>query len=168
LAKGGYRTECYCRNHRNRESPARASAEESLHYAWDEAVVAVLEQQLGTHAPDATARKLEALYPAATDLARWKPGESEQIAWESHQLVEADVYRALGDTGEAVHAGFLRPATRTPVTLSSSYTQREAQVAGRQLAKAGYRLAGLLNKTLERPRVQEDLRGRSPRRPQGG
>ena len=58
-----------------------APAEENLHYAWDDAVVTVLEKQLGTTEPEATARKLEALHPAAGDLATWKPGESEQIAW---------------------------------------------------------------------------------------
>jgi hypothetical protein len=36
-----------------------APAEENLHYAWDDAVVAVLEKQLGTTGPEATARKLE-------------------------------------------------------------------------------------------------------------
>jgi hypothetical protein len=51
-----------------------APAEENLHYAWDDAVVAVLERQLGTCAPEATARKLEALYPASGELAVWKPG----------------------------------------------------------------------------------------------
>jgi hypothetical protein len=55
----------------------------------------VLEKQLGTTEPEATARKLEALYPAAGDLATWKPGESEQIAWESHQLAETNLYSAL-------------------------------------------------------------------------
>jgi hypothetical protein len=59
-------------------------AEENLHYAWDDAAVVVLEKQLGTHDPEATARKLEALYPATDDLATWKPNESERIAWESH------------------------------------------------------------------------------------
>jgi hypothetical protein len=40
-------------------------AEDNLHYAWDDAVVTVLDKQLGTAEPEATARKLEALYPAA-------------------------------------------------------------------------------------------------------
>jgi S1/P1 Nuclease len=71
-------------------------AEQNLHYAWDDAVVMVLEKQLGTAEPEATARKLEVLYPAGGDLATWKLGESEQIAWESHQLAETDVYRPLG------------------------------------------------------------------------
>jgi hypothetical protein len=123
-----------------------APAEENLHYAWDDAVVVVLEKQLGTNEPDATARKLEALYPAAGDLATWKPGESEQIAWESHQLAESEVYRALGIPVRAcVLDASCDPATRAPVTLTPTYIEREGQVAGRQLAKAGHRLAALLN-----------------------
>jgi S1/P1 Nuclease len=50
-----------------------APAEENLHYAWDDAVVAVLERQLRTNDPEATARKLEALHPAGGELAMWKP-----------------------------------------------------------------------------------------------
>src|SRR5215472_3846813 len=53
-----------------------APVEENLHYTWDDAVVAVLEKQLETDQPKATASKLEALYPAAGDLATWRPGES--------------------------------------------------------------------------------------------
>jgi hypothetical protein len=45
-----------------------APAEENLHYAWDDAVVVVLEKQLGTNELEATARKLEAIYPATGDL----------------------------------------------------------------------------------------------------
>jgi hypothetical protein len=116
-------------------------AEENLHYAWDDAVVAVLEKQLGTSEPEATAHKLETLYSAVGDLATWKPGESEQIAWESHQLAEADVYRALGIPERPCALHTCGPATTTPVALSPAYMDREGQVAGRQLARAGYRLA---------------------------
>jgi hypothetical protein len=122
-----------------------APAEDNLHYAWDDAVVAVLEKELGTSQPEATVLKLEALYPAAGDLATWKPSESEQIAWESHQLAEADVYRALAIPERPCAPHSCDPATSTPITLSSAYMEREGQVAGRQLAKAGHRLAALLN-----------------------
>jgi hypothetical protein len=130
-------------------------AEENLHYAWDDAVVAVLEKQFGTTEPEATARKLEALYPAAGDLATWKPGESEQIAWESHQLAETDVYSALKIPGRPCTLHSCDPATKTPITPSAAYMDREGQVAGRQLAKAGHRLAALLNQiwSPEAPRL---------------
>jgi hypothetical protein len=119
--------------------------EENLHYAWDDAVVAVLEKQLETDQPKSTASKLEALYPTAGDPVAWKPGESEQIAWESHQLAETDVYRPLGIPERACNLHSCDPVTGTPVPLSSAYMEHEAPVAGRQLTKAGHQLAGLLN-----------------------
>jgi hypothetical protein len=119
--------------------------EKNLHYAWDDAVVTVLEKQLGTNNPEATARKLEALYPTAGDIATWEPGEAEQIAWESHQLADSDVYRALGIPERPCLMHSCDPATSTPVTLSQAYMEREAPVASRQLVKGGHRLAALLN-----------------------
>jgi hypothetical protein len=118
--------------------------EENLHYTWDDAVVAVLEKQFETDQPKATARKLEALYPAGGDLSTWKPGESERIAWESHQLAETDVYRPLGIPERACTLHSRDPTTSTPVPLSSAYMEHEGSVAGRQLTKAGHRLAALL------------------------
>jgi S1/P1 Nuclease len=122
-----------------------APAEENLHNTWDDAVVGVLEMQRGTTQPEASARKLEALYPATAHQKTWKPGESEQIAWESHQLAETNVYQALGIPERPCELHSCNPATRTPVALSSAYMEREARVAGRQLAQAGQRLAALLN-----------------------
>ena len=122
-----------------------APVEENLHYAWDDAVVAVLEKQLETDQPEATARKLEKLYPTAGDFDTWKPGEPERIAWESHQLAEADVYRVLGIPERACTLDSCDPTTRMPVTLNSAYMEHEAPVTGRQLTKAGHRLAALLN-----------------------
>jgi S1/P1 Nuclease len=122
-----------------------APAEENLHFAWDDAVVVVLEKQLGTSDPEATAHKLEALYPATVDPATWKPGESEQIAWESHQLAETDVYPGLGIPERPCSLHSCDPGTSVPVTLSPAYIERGAQIAGSQLAKAGHRLAALLN-----------------------
>jgi hypothetical protein len=121
-----------------------APAEDNLHYAWDDAVVVVLEKELDTTDAEATAHKLEALYPDTDDLKTWKPGESEQIAWESHQLAEADVYGALGIPERACSMHSCDSATSKPVTMSQTYMDREGHVAGRQLTKAGHRLAALL------------------------
>jgi len=98
--------------------------EENLHYAWDDAVVAVLEKQLETDQPKAIARKLEALYPTAGDMVTWKPGESEQIAWELHQLAESDVYGELGIAGRRCELHSCDPATSTPIMLSPAYMER--------------------------------------------
>jgi hypothetical protein len=93
-------------------------AENNLHYVWDDAVVIVLEKQLGTTEPEATARKLEAMYPATTDLATWRPEESEQIGRESHQLAESNVYRELGIPERPCELHSCDAATRTAITLS--------------------------------------------------
>src|SRR5215472_4992110 len=114
-------------------------------YAWDDAVVTVLENQLRTSDPGSTARKPESLYPAVGRLTTWKPGELNWIAWESHQLAETEVYRALRIPERSCSLHSCDPATRMPVTLSSTYMEREGQVAGRRLAKARHRLAVLLN-----------------------
>jgi hypothetical protein len=41
--------------------------ERKISHVWDDAVVAVLDKQLGTADPEATARKLELLYPSCSD-----------------------------------------------------------------------------------------------------
>ena len=120
-------------------------AEENLHYAWDDAVVVNLEQQLGTHAPEATARKLEALYPERADSFTWQPGTSQQIAWETHELADKDVYGALGIPERPCEMQTCDPATGAAVTMSPAYMKRAGDIAGHQLAKAGYRLAALMN-----------------------
>jgi S1/P1 Nuclease len=121
-----------------------APAEANLHYAWDDAVVTALEKELETHDTEATARKLESLYPTKGTIDKWNAGESERIAWESHRLAETDVYRALRIPERPCSLDSCVPATSMPVTLSPAYMEREGQVTGRQLAKAGHRLAALL------------------------
>jgi S1/P1 Nuclease len=76
---------------------------------------------------------------------RGSQAKSEQIAWESHQLAETDVYQALGIPGRPCELHSCDPGTRTAITLNETYMDREAQVAGSQLAKAGHRLASLLD-----------------------
>jgi hypothetical protein len=72
-----------------------------------------------------------------------------------HHLAETDVYRALGIPEKPCSLQSCDPATRTPVTLSPAYMDRGGQVAGHELAKAGHRLAALLNEiwSPEAPRL---------------
>jgi S1/P1 Nuclease len=126
-------------------------AEANLHFVWDDGVVVVLESQLGTTGPEATARKLEQLYPAAKNSFEWRSGAAEQIAWQSHQLAKSEVYRALGIPKRPCTPSACDHATSTPIALSQDYMKREASVAGRQLARAGYRLALLLNQIWPSP-----------------
>jgi hypothetical protein len=122
-----------------------APEEENLHFVWDDGLVVILERQLGTHSPESTARALEALYPASKNSCDWKSGGSTQIAWASHQLAATDIYGALGIPERSCSLHSCDPATRTPISLTQDYMKREASVAGRQLARAGYCLAARLN-----------------------
>jgi hypothetical protein len=120
-------------------------AEKNLHNVWDDAVVVLLEHQLGTHDPVATANELEKLYPRAEETKGWTPDESEQTAWESHQIAKTEIYGNLGIVERPCTQNWCDPSTRVAVTLGPAYMDHAAKVAGRQLARAGYRLAALLN-----------------------
>jgi len=117
--------------------------EENLHFAWDDAVVVELEHQLGTHDPRATATALERIDPQSVRSAR--PVNPEQMAWESHELARTDVYGALHIPELPCAPSACRSATPGKVVMSDAYMKREAGVAGKRLALAGYRLARILN-----------------------
>jgi hypothetical protein len=106
------------------------------------AVVVVLEKQLETQNPESTAHKLETLYPAAGDLATWKAGESEQIAWESHQLAETNIYSVLGIPEKPCSLHSCDPVTKTPVTLSSAYMDNEAPSCRPPTCESGASFSG--------------------------
>ena len=82
--------------------------EENLHYAWDDAVVTVLEKQLETDQPKATARKLEALYPAGGDLSTWKPGRVRANRMGVASTGRNGRLSPARDTGEGVQPRFVR------------------------------------------------------------
>jgi hypothetical protein len=83
-------------------------AEENLHYAWDDAVVAV-EKQLGTSDPEATAHKLEALYPPRVISRHGNPASQTKIAWESHQLARPTFIVPLEAVLDAIPVTLLLP-----------------------------------------------------------
>ena len=116
--------------------------EDNLHFAWDDAVVVNLERQLGTHTPRATATALERIYPQATVAS--KSVNPEQMAWESHELAKSDVYGALGIAQRPCSPAACDSAP-AKIVMSDAYMKREAKVAGKRLAQAGYRLARILN-----------------------
>ena len=97
--------------------------------------------------PDSTAQKLEQLYANQKDADSWKPGATSDIAWESNQVARTQIYQALGIPIELcepdVHSRAHAPAG--PVNLDTTYMNKAASTAGEQLAKAGFRLASLLN-----------------------
>ena len=84
------------------------------------------------------------MYASQKDADSWKPGSTGDIAWESNQVARTQIYQALGLPCEPdVHSCAHAPAG--PVNLDTSYMNKAASTAGEQLAKAGFRLASLLN-----------------------
>ena len=123
---------------------SRSSANE-LHAVWDTTVVHGLEHSIDAGKPEATARRLEQTYAAERETDSWIP--AEDIAWESNQIARRDIYGALQIPIERCQPAAdlcVNPAGRI-VELSTSYLDRGNVIAGHQLAKAGFRLASLLN-----------------------
>ena len=119
------------------ESPEPANA---LHSLWGERLVSHLEHELHTLGPADTAAALERRFP---DNDTNCPARAE-IAWESHQLAESEVYKRLGIPMQPCQpTACIKP--KETVKVSQRYLDREWKVAGRQIATGGYRLAALLN-----------------------
>jgi hypothetical protein len=122
-----------------------------LHDTWDRVLVQQVENELGTGNVKATARKLEEKFGSEKDTFAWKPDSTAAVAWESTEIARKDVYTALQIPQEACKPDLtncnLAPAeiTNLSVNLSPDELKRESDIAARQLAKAGYRLASLLN-----------------------
>jgi hypothetical protein len=121
------------------------SRETNLHATWDTTVVRGLEYSIDSGRPETTAHKLERIYAAEKDADSWIA--ADDIAWESNQVARSDIYAALQIPVEPCQPAAnvcINPAGH-PVELDSSYLDHADAVAGHQLAKAGFRLASLLN-----------------------
>ncbi|HEV2171249.1 MAG TPA: S1/P1 nuclease [Candidatus Binatus sp.] len=135
------------------ESRSRAR---NLHDAWDTAIVRHLEYDLDSGRPETTAHKLERKYSAEQASDSWIP--ADDIAWESHQLARSDIYDALRIPLEPCQPKLnlcVNPVGH-PVELDSAYMKSSSEVAGHQLAKAGFRLASLLNQIWTMPVAPSD------------
>jgi hypothetical protein len=119
----------------------------NLHAAWDTAVVYHLQDSMSSRTPDATAQKLEQTYARDKDADSWNPGSTNDIAWESSQIARSQIYGALNIPVEPCQpeVDSCTAAPQGTVDLDSSYMDRASKLAGQQLAKAGFRLASLLN-----------------------
>jgi S1/P1 Nuclease/Metal binding domain of Ada len=102
-----------------------------------------LEESGGT--PEATARKLEQTYAGEKALDAWITGHTDDIAWESNHIARSDIYAALQIPVEPCEPAAAVCSNEPEVNLSSAYIDHAETVAGHQLAKAGFRLASLLN-----------------------
>ncbi len=132
------------------------SREKDLHQVWDTTVVRRLEYSVDTGRPETTAHKLERTYAAERDADSWIP--ADDIAWESNQVARTDIYGALHIPMEPCQPTVdicINPAGRI-VELDSSYLDDADVIAGHQLAKAGFRLASLLNETWTQPADPSD------------
>ena len=119
------------------------SGARNLHDAWDTAIVLRLEGTDGS--PEATARKLEQTYAGEKALDAWIPGHTEDVAWESNQIARSDIYAALQIPVEPCERPAAVCSNEPDVDLTPAYMDLGEVVAGHQLAKAGFRLASLLN-----------------------
>lgn len=133
------------------------SREKDLHAVWDTTVVRRLERSIDSGRAEATAHRLEQTYAAEREIDPWIP--ADDIAWESKQVARADIYAALKIPIEPC-----RPATDTcsnfpgrVVELNEPYMNHAETIAGHQLAKAGFRLASLLNGIWLQPVSSNDV-----------
>jgi hypothetical protein len=129
-------------------SPASA---QNLHHTWDKVLVQRVMRGLRTRTPRTTATKLAAQFAAEKDAFTWSTAGAAGVAWESTEIARQDVYAALRISRRACKPvlpscnAAPRAVKRLALALSPDELQRESDIAARQLAKAGYRLASLLN-----------------------
>jgi len=114
----------------------------NLHAAWDTAIVRRLEVDRGC---EAMAHDLEKTYAGERASDAWIPGHTNDIAWESNLIARSDIYAALGIPVEPCEAPAAVCNHKPGVDLKPAYMDRADVIAGHQLAKAGFRLASLLN-----------------------
>jgi nuclease S1 len=132
------------------------SRETNLHAVWDTTVVHRLEDSLDSGRPETTAHKLERTYAAEKEADSWIP--ADDIAWESNQIARSDIYAALHIPIEPCQPtvnACINPLGHS-VELNSSYLDHADALAGHQLAKAGFRLASLLNEIWTQPVAPND------------
>jgi S1/P1 Nuclease len=127
------------------------SRETNLHAVWDTTVVRGLEYDIDSGRPETTAHKLERTYAAERTTDSWIP--ADDIAWESNQIARSDIYAALQipiEPCQPTISACPNPVGR-PLELDSSYLDHSDTIAGHQLARAGFRLASLLNEMWTQP-----------------
>jgi hypothetical protein len=125
------------------------SRAKNLHAVWDTTIVRRLEYSIDSGRPEPTAHRLEATYAAEKQADTWIP--ADDIAWESKELARDDIYSALQIPVEPCQPTACTNVAGRIVELNSSYLDGADAVAGHQLAKAGFRLASLLNEIWTQP-----------------
>jgi hypothetical protein len=124
----------------------------NLHELWDSEII---KRLLDAHTPEQAASELDATFRAEIPAWQSQPPNFTSWAWESHQLAEAVVYGRLPNK---IAIETPRPVDRCAdddhvstrmlglnEKLGAEYQDAAAPVVREQLAKAGIRLAALLN-----------------------
>jgi hypothetical protein len=104
----------------------------SLHYYWDTVLVTRI-----ANSPPAIARNLIRTI-GANQVKAWSKGDAAAWAQESFEVSNARTYGGLG-----------RPGVTGQYTLSDNYVRNGTNTCARQMARAGVRLARVLNEALE-------------------
>jgi hypothetical protein len=124
----------------------------NLHEVWD---VEIIERFMNGQTPQQTADDLDAMFHAQLSAWQSQPANFKSWAWESHQLAESVVYgklpnkiaietpRPVDSCADDDHIS--TRALHLNENLGSEYQDAAAPVVREQLAKAGIRLAALLN-----------------------
>lgn len=131
----------------------------NLHDAWDNAIVRGLEDHLDSGRPETTAHKLEQTYAREKARDVWLPGHTDDIALESNEIARTDIYAALHLPVESCESPEALCRNQPEVNLDSAYMDKAEVIAGHQLAKAGFRLASLLNEIWPQPASASDATG---------
>jgi len=126
----------------------------NLHEVWD---VEIIERLTGGESPRQVAEELERKFSAKAPAWESQPTDFSAWAWESHALAESTAY---GRLPRRIAIQVPRPTTSCaddPIrvgmpqldeSLGDDYQNAAAPVVQEQLAKAGTRLAALLNSLL--------------------
>jgi S1/P1 Nuclease len=133
-------------------NPTDENYNPNLHEVWD---VEIIERFMNGQTPQQAADELEEMFHAQMPAWRSQSANFKSWAWESHQLAESTTYGRL-PTKIAIETP--RPVEscadddhisarmlRLNENLGSEYQDAAAPVVREQLAKAGIRLAALLN-----------------------
>ena len=109
----------------------------SLHEVMD---TVLIKQLIGSQRLDTYAKQLKTTYQP--QFSRWQAGSPKEWAAQSHFLATQQVYRQLPEFTCGI-------APKTTLTLSESYVYAAKTYLPEQMAKAGVRMAYILNSTLK-------------------
>jgi hypothetical protein len=133
-------------------NPVQENYDPNLHEVWD---VEIIERFVNGQTPQEAADELETVFRAQIPGWQSQPANFKSWAWESHQLAESTAYgrlpakiaietpRPIDSCADDDHIS--TRMLRLNENPAADYQNAAAPVVQEQLAKAGARLAALLN-----------------------